>query len=304
MIPESQLDTWSHQGAITTAKATHESIRNALNPLEVYLQGSYRNAVNPLEVYLQGSYKNNTNIHGDSDVDVVVQLNSSFQYDPSKLSEPENVIFKQRYSNATYLWENFRGDALKALQAYYGASVISEGNKSIKIVGGSGRLPADVVVCIQYRKDKHFSNINSEQFFEGIAFYTHPENRNIISFPKLHYDNGVRKMSYTKGGYKSIVRLFKNARTYLFDHNVIAKDLAPSYFLECLIYNVPNDKFKNNYQNTFCNVVNWLAKVNFNNFVCQNEQTSLFGNSTEQWSIENAKLLTQKFIELWNNWNN
>jgi len=30
-IPESQLETWSHQGAVTTAEATHKSIRNALN---------------------------------------------------------------------------------------------------------------------------------------------------------------------------------------------------------------------------------------------------------------------------------
>jgi len=81
-IPESQLAIWSHQGAVTTAKATHESIRNALD--------SYRwtDGVD-FEVYLQGSYKNNTNIRGDMDVDVVVQLNSSFY---SNLSEEQKRI--------------------------------------------------------------------------------------------------------------------------------------------------------------------------------------------------------------------
>jgi tRNA nucleotidyltransferase (CCA-adding enzyme) len=78
-IPESQLQTWSHQGAVTTAKTTHESIRNALaantSPIR---DKSY-------EVYLQGSYKNTTNIRGDSDVDVVAQLNSTFQDDLSAL---------------------------------------------------------------------------------------------------------------------------------------------------------------------------------------------------------------------------
>lgn len=30
-IPETQLETWSHQGVVTTAKSTADSIRNALN---------------------------------------------------------------------------------------------------------------------------------------------------------------------------------------------------------------------------------------------------------------------------------
>ena len=30
-IPESQLETWANQGAITTVKATADSVKNALN---------------------------------------------------------------------------------------------------------------------------------------------------------------------------------------------------------------------------------------------------------------------------------
>ena len=49
-ISESQLETWSHIGAQTTAKLTHESVRNAIDSYEfpdrVYkdnaLQGSYK----------------------------------------------------------------------------------------------------------------------------------------------------------------------------------------------------------------------------------------------------------------------
>ena len=79
-IPESQLETWSHQGAVTTAKQTHESIRKALDPYIWPTGVKY-------EVYLQGSYKNTTNIRGDSDVDVVAQLNSTFQRDLSELPD-------------------------------------------------------------------------------------------------------------------------------------------------------------------------------------------------------------------------
>lgn len=61
-IPESQLETWSHQGAVTTAKTTADSIRNALDSYSSWPDGIY------FEVYLQGSYKNDTNIRGDSDI--------------------------------------------------------------------------------------------------------------------------------------------------------------------------------------------------------------------------------------------
>ncbi len=87
-IPESQLETWSHQGAISTAKATHESIRNAL------VANSSTVKDKNFEIYLQGSYKNDTNIHGESDVDVVVQLNSTFHYDLSALPGNESLLFK------------------------------------------------------------------------------------------------------------------------------------------------------------------------------------------------------------------
>lgn len=296
-IPESQLDTWSHQGAVTTAKATHESIRNAL--------ASYKwtSSVN-YEVYIQGSYKNDTNIRGDSDVDIVVQLNSTFQHDLSGLVEYEKGLFKQTYPDATYLWQNFRADVLKVLRGYYGASVVSEGNKSIKIARGSGRLPADVIVCLQYRKYKRFRSTEDQEYVEGISFYTLTENRHVINFPKPHYDNGVYKNSEycTKGKYKPAVRLFKNARVSLINNNLITEGIAPSYFLECLVYNAPDNAFSGNYQDIFCNVVNFLAKADLRTFVCQNRQLLLFGNTMEQWTTANAKELVDALIKLWNSW--
>ena len=93
-IPESQLETWSHQGAITTAKATADSIKNALN--------SYINRPDGVEfeIYLQGSYKNDTNIRGDSDVDVVAQLNSTFY---NNLSEDQKRTLGLSSPRATKL---------------------------------------------------------------------------------------------------------------------------------------------------------------------------------------------------------
>lgn len=297
-VPESQLETWAHQGAITTARVTHESIRNALSANTSPVRNK------DFEVYLQGSYKNSTNIRGDCDVDIVVQLNSTFKRDLSSLSETERALYERNHSSATYVWEDFRLDVLEALRAYYTATTISEGNKSLKVGGGSGRLPADVVVCLQYRKYKRFNSTADQEYIEGIVFYSRDNDRLIINYPKQHYANGVRKndQSNTSGWYKPTVRLFKNTRTYLVDQGTIAEDLAPSYFLECLIYNVPNAQFGGNYQETFCNVVNWLSAADLNRFICQNGLLSLFGNTPEQWSTEAARSLVNALIGLWNNW--
>ena len=286
-IPESQLETWSHQGAVTTAKDTYKSIRHALNSCE------WSDGIN-FEVYLQGSYKNDTNIRGDMDVDVVVQLNSTFF---NNLSKEQKERFG--FISAQYKWKDFRKDVLNALINHYGRDRISDGNKAIKVQ--TSYLPADVVVCIQYRKYPS-DPINESDFIEGMTFWTRNENRQIINYPKLHYENGVSKHQNTNNWYKKAVRMFKNIRNYIEKNQYIPDNLAPSYFLECLLYNVPNINFGVNFQNTFYNVVNWLAKADFDNFVCQNEQLLLFGDTPEQWSIDNAKRLTQELIELWNNW--
>lgn len=281
-IPESQLETWSHQGAVTTAKATADSIKNALNSYADWPDGV------DFEVYLQGSYKNNTNIRGDSDVDVVAQLNSTFY---SNLSEEQKKLLG--ISLASYGWSDFRVDALKVLKNYYGQSQITEGNKSIKIKANNGRLPADVVVCSQYRR---YKSVNNYDYIEGICFWTKNDDRRVINYPKVHYDNGVIKHQNSNKWYKPVVRLFKNSR------GNISGDATPSYFLECMLYNVPSSKFGTNYQDTFCNVVNWLNEVNLNNFVCQNEQLKLFGLTQEQWDTNQAKAFIKNVISLWNNW--
>ncbi len=281
-IPESQLETWKNQGAVTTAKATADSVKNALN--------SYNNWPNGVdfEVYLQGSYKNSTNIRGDSDVDVVAQLNSTFY---SNLSDDQKRILW--ITPASYGWPEFRVDVLKALRNYYGQAQIIEGNKTLKLKAGNGRLPADVVVCSQFRR---YKTVNNDDYVEGMCFWTKNEDRRVINYPKVHYENGVSKHDNTNKWYKPVVRIFKNTR------NAFSSDNTPSYFLECLIYNAPHSKFGTSYQDSFCNVINWLNQADLDSFMCKNGQHKLFGTSPEQWTNAQARVFITNAISLWNNW--
>ncbi len=99
-IPESQLATWSNPGASTTAKSTREAVERVLKR-----HGPEKD----FDVYLQGSYRNSTNIYGDSDVDVVVQLNSTFQYEISHLDTGQQQAFHRAYpTKASYLWQDLQ----------------------------------------------------------------------------------------------------------------------------------------------------------------------------------------------------
>lgn len=281
-IPESQLQTWSHQGAVTTAKSTADSVRNALKSYNGWPQGI------DFEVYLQGSYKNDTNIRGDSDVDVVAELKSCFY---SNLSEDEKRLLG--ITAASYGWPEFRAHILQALKDYYGQGQIADGNKAVKVMPSSNRLPADVVVCTQYRK---YRSVNSYDYVEGMCFWTRNDNRQVINYPKLHYENGVSRHQGSNKWYKPIVRLFKNSRAY------IPGDSTPSYFLESLLYNVPISCYGTSYQDSFCRVINWLRSADLGSCICQNEQDGLFGSTQEQWDAVQATNFISNVISLWDGW--
>src|SRR5262245_45224159 len=112
-IPESQLQTWSNIGATDLPQKTHASIRNAIESFK-----GWREQI-VYDIYLSGSYVNSTNIHGNSDVDVVIEV-TSISY--SNLSGEEKQALN--ITPATYSWDIFRQDVITALTNYYGSQSI------------------------------------------------------------------------------------------------------------------------------------------------------------------------------------
>lgn len=295
-IPESQLQTWSHQGAVTTAKATADSVRHAIDSFRGW------SSKPQYEVYLQGSYKNDTNIRGDSDVDVVVQLNSSWQSYLSKLTELERQAYRSFTSPATYDWSAFRQDILTCLRAYYGAANVAESNKCLKLKPAPGRLPADVIVCQQYRYYFRFRSSTDQEFAEGMTFYAPSDGRWVVNYPKHHYSNGVEKNSATQRWYKPVVRVVKNAREYLVDHGLLPHNAAPSYFLECLSYNVPNEAFGGGFEDSLLRYLQWLSAADITRLKRQSGQEGLVGSHPDLWPVGNAGAFIMAIITLWNDW--
>lgn len=298
-IPDQQLEIWSRQGAVQTAKATHQGIRNALASYRGWPAGvSY-------DVYLQGSYANSTNIRADSDVDVVVQCNSIYHPDVAELRGADLLRFNAQRGHTVYEWLDFRRDVLRALRSHYGNLVVREGRHSLKLRRSASHLPADVVPAILYRRFHSFGllgDLFGPNSTEGMTFWVPAEHRQVINYPKLHLEKGVAKNGAwaTGGHYKPAVRMFKNARTHLVGQGLFPGHTAPSYFLECLLHNVPDDYYRGGRQQVFQRVVQWLSSADLSGFRSQNGVVLLFGRSPQQWTLRSARQLINSLIRLWN----
>ena len=113
-IPEPQLTRWSHHGAQDSSNRTHEAIRRVLAAYRCPIGMTY-------DFYLQGSYRNDKNFRGDSDVDVVLELTSAFHHDADSLSQYERGVLASSFQPATYDWNDFRRETLKALEGGFGS---------------------------------------------------------------------------------------------------------------------------------------------------------------------------------------
>ncbi len=240
-------------------------------------------------VYLQGSYPNHTNIRADSDVDVVVESSNVFYHN---VPGPAERLQYGLTNPGHYGWEEFRHEVLLALRSYYGPSV-SEGDKSIKVPRSGNRLNADVVPALLYRQYRPPAHLRA--YAEGMTFWTRKTSTQIVNFPKLHRKNGETKNSQCLSRYKRSIRMFKNAR------NRAGSDF-PSYFVECLLYNVPNLCFAVSLAATYDRALRYLEGADLRSFVCQNEQQNMIGDAPWQIDWLTAEEVVRDLRHLWRTW--
>lgn len=293
-IPEIQLETWSRQGSVAGSSATYQTVRRAL-----LAQGTGY-AGKDFEVFLQGSYGNDTNIYAESDVDVVTRLDSTFHHDLSDLAPSDRALFEATFAGATYAYDTFKSDVIKALKQAFGDANVEEGPKAVLIKPTPSRRSADVIVATQYRRYYSFKGIYSQNYTEGICFWS--GYTQIVNYPKQHSANCTTKHQATNGWFKPMVRILKNMRTCMVDDGMITDGIAPSYFLEGLLYNVPNDKFGSSYVDTFVAAINWILENDRTQFLCANEQYYLLRDDPVTWAPANGKKFLDEIVTFWRDW--
>jgi hypothetical protein len=279
-IPEPVIRAWSQRPGSMLSSWTTQVLHEALD-------GAKRLSGVDFEIFLQGSFVNETNISGNSDVDLVILMKLPFEEDIRDLEPRERDLFHQCYRDTDYGWDEFREDVLSSLRESY---FVHEGRKCIDIRNWDSllRVPADILPAVEYRRYRSFLGFEHQAFDEGV-FFRDSSGRPIRNFPKRHLANGRRKDVRTQGRFKQMVRAFKNARNQ--ESTCLPDGTAPSYFLECLLYNVPDKCFRGELDTTYCSCLTWLLEADdaMLDFLCQNELVRMFGEGSDQWNINSAQ---------------
>ena len=296
-IPLAQLDSWSKQGASVTSRDTYATVKAALEDAKSnYTDRNFK-------VFLQGSYGNDTNIYAESDVDVVIRYDGIYYHDIALRPIDEQNAYNATFpDHGSYSYNDFKEHARLALVSAFGKSV-KPGSKAIKIEASGNRRNADVIVAFQYQRYYKFKSLFDESHVTGMCFFL-ADGTQVANYPNQHSENLTTKHQATGNKLKPIIRIFKNARSKIVEDGLIADGSAPSYYIEGLLWNVPNPQFVGDYQDIFLNILKWLyGTKDRSNFVTANEQYYLLRDGLHTcWPIADGNNFIDGVIKLWNDW--
>ncbi len=292
-ISENQLETWSHQGSIKQSAATYQSIKKVLeNSKAPYANRSFN-------VFLQGSYGNDTNVWAESDVDIVICLSSVYYSDTRSLNENEKARYEAGRTPAEYSFKDFKLEVTAWLKANLGDSV-TPGKKAIKIPAGNSRRDADVLACVQHRDYYAYPASGLPSYHEGICFWT-SDGEKIVNYPHQHMGNCTTKNGSSNKRFKPNVRVAKNMRNAMIDARYIGDGVAPSYFIEGMLYNVPSDHYSWSHQQTVENALAWLERCNIRDLLCANERYYLVRDGSNVcWNGKDFRTTLTAMRQYWN----
>jgi hypothetical protein len=210
------------------------------------IDASTKLSAHPTSTAAQGSYYNLTHVPRESDVDIRVVLTNVFFMDWSFVDQRGNTddavraILYERYgiSPATYHFNEFRDDVGAALVARFGPPpAVEPGDKAFNIRETRYHVDADVVATLEHRRYH-----TDGTWDQGVEFRSRA-GKEIINWPEQQNRNGVDKNGRTGERFKAMVRALKNLRIEMDDQKLAAAGPIPSFLIECLVWNVPDDRF-------------------------------------------------------------
>jgi hypothetical protein len=234
---EERFQSWATPPGETEA----DRIENAVTAIRKAMNAD--NKLAPItKVYVQGSYRNRVNVRQESDVDIGVLYTGGGHYGdyPEGLSAASFGLCDHPYSYA-----QFKVDVAKALVKRFGESGVHRGSKAFDIHPNSYRVDADVVPVFEHRRYKRDGS-----FYSGVQLF--PDTGGTIinwpeqllnGWPQQHYEKAVAKNEETKRTFKGTVRILKKLRVVMEEAGIESAKSIPGFLIECMVYNVPKDRF-------------------------------------------------------------
>jgi hypothetical protein len=197
---------------------------------------------NKFRVYTKGSYANNTNVRLDYDVDIAVEYYGYFYSDlVLDLEGHDKSEVNVVDSDDSYTRDEFKHDVLAALHQAFGKTAVNGGRIAYRVREKKTTLPADVVPCWEYRRYDRIGFLGNPVYHVGSRVYP-SDGGHIENYPKIQLERGTAKNNRTGRRYKRMVRALKKLQTKLVADGLLDEEL-PSYFTECLVFNVLDSKF-------------------------------------------------------------
>ncbi|MBV9872123.1 MAG: hypothetical protein JO214_16025 [Frankiaceae bacterium] len=194
---------------------------------------------------------------------------------------------------------NFRINMATYLKGKFGADCDTSGSTAIELAENSGRVRADIVPSyshVMYCYDP-WGRVATH---EGQIVYR-TDGTTVINYPDQQLRNGIQKNKDTATRYKQLVRILKRLENDLVDAGRM--NALPSYFMECLMYRVPNDRFGDaSASGLSVDLRRCIAYIfaaaddgSAERWLEPNEIKPLFGNG-QKWSSADARQLA---LEVW-----
>ena len=235
---------------------------NAERAIRKAISASARLKDSDITVFPKGSYRNRTNARLSSDVDICVLCRNTINVDyPEGMTDDDTGLHP-----ATYHYSDYKNDIENALVGYFGRNAVTRGNKAFDVHENTYRVDSDVVACFVHRRYRP-----NGTYLTGECL--HPDNGGtIINWSNQNYDNGVEKNQATGRRFKAVVRILKRLRNEMADNNYGIAENLPSFLIECLVYNVPNEGFGHD---SYIADVRWVLA-----YLCNNTRKD---SDCEEW---------------------
>lgn len=246
------------------------------------------------KVYAKGSYANNTNVRLDYDVDIAVECYDFYYYDKEgvgadvrKAAAVETAIAPYK---GGYTYVDFKRDVEAALVSYYGRSAVTRGNMAMRVREEKTTLPADIVPCFEYHYVYDVDAYGQPVYHQGTRVYK-DKGGHVHNWPVQQLAKGIEKNNSTGRRYKRMVRALKRIENELVTKGKLSE--LPSFLMECLVYNVPNNLLNNStyladMRGVLATIFNeTLSSGNYNKWLEVSERKWLF-RSSQPWTYQQA----------------
>ena len=209
-----------------------------------------------IQLLIQGSYANNTNVRGESDVDIAVIDESNKVYGARKNTDTNEYLFANGDTGA-YAANLLRASVKRALCGRFAG--VKDGDKSIKVPGNASRKSADVVPCVRFVDLTNYREDGTGKCIDGVVLHSLSA-ETIVNYPEAHIAAGRHKNTRTDRWYKKMVRIEKHIRCELCDEGYPSAMKLSSFGVESLVFNVPDSTITSSlsYRSRFKAVVDWL----------------------------------------------